>query len=107
MDKQQFVNQGMRHFAEQNYERAILYFRKALDCDNCFETAYRALCESLNRIDQIDEAFEVMQRWLQVNDQNPQAHLILSKLLAQKGHKEDAQQAMDTYFALKSRIAQT
>jgi len=107
MDKQQFVNHGMHHFAEQNYDRAVFYFRKALDCDNCFETAYRALCESLNRLDRIDEAFEVIQHWLKVNDQNPQAHLILSKLLAQKGHKLDANQAMKTYLELKNRVNQS
>lgn len=101
MDKQQFVNQGMHHFAEQNYERAIKYFRMALDCDDSFETAYSALCESLNRIDKIDEAFKVLQCWLKINDQNPKAHLILSKLLAQKGHGNDARLAMQTYLKLK------
>lgn len=107
MDKQQYVNHGMHHFAEQNYERAIFFFRKALDCDSCFEKAYRALCEALNRLDRIDEAFEVIQRWLKVNDQNPQAHLALSKLLAQKGHILDATQAMQTYQELRNGAPQS
>lgn len=98
--KQEFVNKGLQHFAEKNYERAIFFFRKALECDAKFETAYRTLCESLNRLDEIDEAYKFAKKWLEINNKNPLAYLTLSKIYTQKGHKDEARSALLKYQKL-------
>ena len=95
--KQDFVNYGMQYFAQKEYDRAIFFFRKALDCDEEFENAYRALCESLNRINEIDEAFLFARKWIEINEHNPLAHMMLSKLYVQKGMKADAKKEMELY----------
>lgn len=106
MDKQDFVNRGLQSFANKDYERACLYFRKALECDAEFETAYRTLCESLNRLNKIDDALAYAVRWISVNSGNPLAHLTLSKLYAQKGYRQKALQEMMIYQQLK-RVKKT
>jgi len=102
MNKQEFVNHGLQYFAQKNFEKAIFFFRKALECDEEFENAYRALCESLNRINEIDEAFSFANKWLEINEQNPFAHLTLSKLYAQKGLRQEAEQELLLYQRLKA-----
>lgn len=91
----------MQHFTQKNYEKASDYFRKALDCDHTFEIAYDALCESLNRLNRIDEAFEYVSHWLNVNAHSPAAHMTLSRLYVQKGLKQEAMQEMEHYHRLK------
>ena len=97
MDKQDFVNRGLQSFANKDYEQAWKYFRKALECDREFETAYRTLCESLNRLNKIDEALSYAIGWITVNSKSPLAHLTLSKLYAQKGEKQKAIHEMTLY----------
>ncbi len=97
MTKQDYVNHGMQYFAQKKYDRAIFFFRRALECDEEFENAYRALCESLNRINEIDEALLFARRWEELNNRNPLAHLMLSKLYVQKGMKMQAKKEMELY----------
>jgi len=108
MTKQDYVNKGLQHFAERNYERASHLFRKAICCDDQFENAYRALSETLNRMNQIDEALALTRKWLIINKHNPIAHLTLSKLCVQKGLKSEAQRALKRYHVLiKARNAKS
>lgn len=97
MTKQELVNHGMQYFAQKKYDRAISFFHRALECDDAFENAYRALCESLNRMNEIEEAFLFAQKWLALNERNPLAHLMLSKLYVQKGEKNQAAKEMELY----------
>lgn len=97
MTKQDYVNHGMQYFAQKKYDRAIFFFRRAIDCDEAFENAYRALCESLNRINEIEEAFLFARKWLDLNNRNPLAHLMLSKLYVQKNMKQQAAEEMELY----------
>ncbi len=100
MTKQDYVNKGLQHFSERNYERACFLFRKAICCDDRFENAYRALSETLNRMNQIEEALTLTRKWLRINNKNPNAHLMLSKLYVQKGMKKEAQKALAHYQKL-------
>ncbi len=100
MTKQDYVNKGLQYFAERDYERACFLFRQAICCDDRFENAYRALCETLNRMNQVDEALILTRKWLRINNQNPIAHLMLSKLCVQKGLKQEAQKALTRYQKL-------
>lgn len=101
MDKQDCVNRGLQSFANRDYERACKYFRKALEYDTEFETAYRTLCEALNRLNKIDEALSYAVSWISVNSENPLAHLTLSKLYTQKGYRQKALQEMMIYQQLQ------
>ena len=97
MTKQEYVNHGMQYFVQKKYEQAIFFFRRALECDDAFENAYQALCESLNRINEIEEAFLLARKWLDLNKRNPLAHLMLSKLYVQKNMKLQAGEEMELY----------
>lgn len=101
--KQDYLNHGLQSFANKDYERACLFFRKALECDKEFETAYRTICESLNRMNKIEEALSYAIQWITINSQNPQAHLTLSKLYAQIGDKQKAAQEMALYQKLRAK----
>lgn len=94
MDKQEFLNKGFEHFAEKNYERAIVLFKKALDEDDTFEPAYNALAEALNRMGRIEEAIPIVKKWIEVNKYDPIAHTALSRLYVQKGMIEEAEREM-------------
>lgn len=94
MTKQDFLNKGFQHFAERRYERAIIFFRKAIESDSNFEPAYSALSEALNRMGKIDEAIPVVKKWIEINKHDPLAHTALSRLYVQKGMREEAEREM-------------
>jgi tetratricopeptide (TPR) repeat protein len=94
MNKQEFLNKGFQYFAQRDYERAIIFFEKALEEDNTFEPAYSALSESLNRMGKIDDAIPVVQKWIEINKHDPIAHTALSRLFVQKGMIEEAEKEM-------------
>jgi tetratricopeptide (TPR) repeat protein len=94
LNKQEFLNKGFQYFAQRDYERAIIFFEKALEEDNTFEPAYSALSESLNRMGKIDDAIPVVQKWIEINKHDPIAHTALSRLFVQKGMIEEAEKEM-------------
>ena len=50
---------------QRNYERAIIFFEKAIEEDDSFEAAYSALSESLNRMGKIDDAIPIVKKWIE------------------------------------------
>lgn len=94
MTKQELLNKGFQYFVERNYERAVYLFRKALEVDNNYEAAYGALSETLNRLNLIDEAIPVAQKWIEINIHDPLAHATLSRLYVQKGMLAEAEKEM-------------
>ena len=94
MDKQDFLNKGFQRFAERRYERAVLLFRKALELDSHLEPAYSGLSESLNRLGRIDEAIPIVKKWIEINRNDPLAHMALSRLYVQQGMREKAEEEM-------------
>lgn len=94
MTKQDYLNKGFQHFAEKHYEKAVIFFKKAIETDHTFEPAYSALSETLNRMGEIDQAIPVVQKWIELNKQDPLAHTALSRLYVQKGMIEEAEREM-------------
>jgi len=94
MTRQELLNKGFQYFAQKNYERAIIFFEKAIEEDESFEAAYSALSESLNRMGKIDEAIPIVKKWIEVNKHDPIAHTALSRLYVQKGMIEEAEKEM-------------
>ena len=94
MTKQDLLNKGFQYFAQTDYERAIIFFEKAIQLDDKFEIAYSALSESLNRLGRIDEAIPIVQKWIKLNRKDPIAHTALSRLYVQKGLRDKAEEEM-------------
>ena len=102
LDKQDLLNKGFQYFSERDYDKAEFFFRKALEMDECFEAAYSALSETLNRMERLDEAIRFVQKWIEYNCDNPNAHYTLSRLYVQKGMFTEAEQEM----ALSKRLSE-
>ncbi|HID40051.1 MAG TPA: tetratricopeptide repeat protein [Calditrichaeota bacterium] len=103
MNRQDILNKGFQRFAERDYERAIVLFRKVLEIDEQFEAAYSALSEALNRMGKIDEAIPVVKKWLDINPNDPLAHTTLSRLYVQKGMIAEAEREMAISMRLASK----
>ena len=103
MTKQDLLNKGFQYFAQTDYERAIIFFEKAIEIDDKFEVGYSALSESLNRLGRIDEAIPIVQKWIEINNEDPIAHTALSRLYVQKGMREEAEEemAISTFLSQK------
>ena len=103
MTKQDLLNKGFQYFAQTDYERAIIFFEKAIQLDETFEVAYSALSESLNRLGRIDEAIPIVQKWIELNGNDPIAHTALSRLYVQKGMRDKAEEEMAISAFLSKR----
>jgi len=101
--KQDMINKGFQYFAERNYEKAEIFFRKAIEMDRTFEAAYKALSETLNRMGRIDDAIAVVHQWLRVNNNAAAAHHALSRLYVQKGWLTEAEKEMALWRVLAGR----
>ncbi len=94
MTKQECFNAGLAHFAKQEFDAAINFFRRAINIDEKYESAYSALAECYNRSGKVDEAIPVVQKWIEINKHDPLAHTALSRLYVQKNMIEEAEKEM-------------
>ncbi len=94
MTKQECFNAGLTHFAKQEFDAAINFFRQAINIDEKYESAYSALAECYNRSGKVDEAIPVVQKWIEINKHDPLAHTALSRLYVQKNMIEEAEKEM-------------
>lgn len=102
MTKQELLNNGFQQFAKRNYKEARAFFEQAIELDDTFEAAYSALAESYNREGRVDEAIDVVAKWIAINPNDALAHTALSRLYVQKGMIEQAEDEM----ALSHRLSQ-
>ena len=103
MTKQDLLNKGFQYFAQMDYERAIIFFKKAIQLDDAFEIAYSGLSESLNRLGRIDDAIPIVKKWIDLNGDDPIAHTALSRLYVQKGMRDKAEEEMATSVFLSNK----
>ena len=101
MTKQEYLNEGFQLFAKREYDKAKLSFEKALELDDKFEAAYSALSETLNRQNQVDDAIEIVKKWIKINPKDALAHTALSRLYVQKGMIIEA----ETEMAISNQLA--
>jgi len=101
MTKQEFLNDGFQQFAKREYGAAKESFQSAIDLDDKFEAAYSALSETLNRQDKVDEAIEVVKKWVKINPKDALAHTALSRLFVQKGMIMEA----ETEMAISNKLS--
>ncbi len=100
MTAREIIKRGFEFFAQRDYEKAIYLFKKAIEVDNTFIKAYMALAEALNRTDRIDEACDVIKKWLEIDKADPLAHAALSRIYVQQGLIELAQKELALYQKL-------
>jgi len=101
MDKNRFLNEGFKHYAEGRYDEAITSFRHALAEDPAFDLALNALAEVYNRKGEVDTAIDYARQLVAVNPDDPLAHTALSRLYVQKGMIREAEDEM----AISNRLA--
>lgn len=102
MNKNQYLNQGFKHFSSQEFDKAIECFNEAIKLDPKFDTAYNALAEALNKSGRLDEAIEAAKKMVEISPNDPFSHTALSRLYVQKGMIEDAEREM----AISHQLAQ-
>lgn len=94
MTKQEHLSSGFQHFAKREYNLAKESFQAAIDLDEKFEAAYSALSETYNRQGDIENAMELVKKWIKINPKDPLAHTALSRLYVQKGMIMEAETEM-------------
>ena len=88
MTPRELLKLGFQYFAQRDYERAVCYFKKALDMDDTFIAAYSALVETYNRMGAINQALEIVKKWLELDENNARVHAMLSRIYVQLGQIE-------------------
>ncbi len=102
MTKNEHLNQGFKHFSNQEYDNAIECFREAINLDANFDTAYNALAEAYNKSGRLENAIEAAKKMVEISPNDPFSHTALSRLYVQKGLIEDAEREM----AISHELAQ-
>jgi tetratricopeptide (TPR) repeat protein len=102
MNKNEKLNQGFKHFGNQDYKKAIECFKKAIELDPNFDTAYNALAEAYNKSGRLDDAIIAAKKMVEISPNDPFSHTALSRLYVQKGLIEDAEREM----AISHQLAQ-
>lgn len=83
---------GLKAFAENREDEAVLLLREAIEQDPLMADAYEALGVVLSRREQYDEAIKLMHRLAEINPDEVMAHTNLSIFYMKKGMKEEAEQ---------------
>ena len=102
MTKNEHLNQGFKHFSNQEFDKAIECFKEAIKLDPKFDTAYNSLAEAFNRSGKLDEAIEAAKKMVEISPNDPISHTALSRLYVQKGLIDDAEREM----AISHQLAQ-
>jgi Tfp pilus assembly protein PilF len=103
MTKYDYLNSGLKKFANSEFQAAIDDLNKALELDPAFDLAYNALAESYNKSGDQDKALEVARKYVQISPDDPVAHTALSRLYVQKGMIKEAESEMAISHQLATR----
>ena len=104
MNKNDYLKEGFKFFAAQDFARAEDAFKNALALDSEFDLALNALTEVYNKTGQIDKALETAGKLIAVSPDDPLAHAALSRLYMQKGMIEKAEEELTISNQLSSQI---
>lgn len=91
MSKNDYLKEGFRFFAQQDYSSAEVQFKKALELDPEFDLALNALCETYNKSGKLDAAMKIAQQLVNQSPQDPLTHAVLSRIYMQKGMIQEAE----------------
>jgi tetratricopeptide (TPR) repeat protein len=102
MTKNDYLNSGLKKFALQDYESAIIDFNQAIALESNFDLAFNALVETYNKLGNLDKAIETAKKFVEISPDDPIAHAALSRLYVQKGMIDEAEKEM----AISNHLAQ-
>ena len=92
MNKEDYYNQGMEHFAQDQLDDAIAAYRRALEEDPNYTDALHALAMTYAHQEKLDEAIAIGKRLIEVAPEDELAYTSLSIFYQQKGMIAEAEQ---------------
>ena len=91
MNKEDYYNQGMEHFAQDRLDDAVAAYLRALDEDPSYGDALHALAMTYAHQEKIDQAIEVGKRLVEAAPEDELAYTSLSIFYQQKGMIAEAE----------------
>lgn len=92
MNKQDYYNQGMEHFAQERLDDAVAAYLHALDVDPNYADALHALAMTYAHQDKLDQAIDVAKRLITAAPDDELAYTSLSIFYQQKGMIAEAEE---------------
>src|SRR5580698_5478263 len=93
--KQKYLESGERYFAKAQFTAASIQFRNALQVDPQFAAAHYQLARTYLKVREWDNAFQELQRTIELEPQNFPARLDLANLLLAAAQLKPAQEQLD------------
>ena len=92
MNKEDYYNQGMEHFAQDRLNDAVDAYLRALDEDPNYADALHALAMTYSHQDKLDQAIDVAKRLITAAPDDELAYTSLSIFYQQKGMIAEAEE---------------
>lgn len=92
-----YFNKGTIESANENYEQAIIYYKKAIDLDKNFAFAYDNLGISYRKLNQYDDAIKAYKKSLKID---PNGQMPLQNIAIAYIYKKDYKNAIKSYLKL-------
>jgi len=92
VNKQDYYNQGMEHFAQERLDDAVAAYLHALDVDPNYADALHALAMTYAHQDKLDQAIDVAKRLITAAPDDELAYTSLSIFYQQKGMIAEAEE---------------
>ena len=92
MTKEEYYQQGMELFAQDQLEEAVTAYQQALEMDPTYADALHALAMTYAHQNKLDEAIEVGKKLIEVTPDDELAYTSLSIFYQQKGLIAEAEQ---------------
>ncbi|HZD40862.1 MAG TPA: tetratricopeptide repeat protein [Terriglobales bacterium] len=93
MTKEDYYNQGMEFFAQDQLEQAAAAYQRALELDPGYIDALHALAMTYAQQQKLDEAIEIGQKLIEMAPDDELAYTSLSIFYQQKGMIPEAEHA--------------
>lgn len=105
MNSETLYKEALDDFKNDRSEEACLKLTQAIQIEPQFEDGYEALAVILINREKIDEALDVLKKWLQINSSAVMAYTNLSRCLMRKGLIQEAEDAQAKAATLGWRLA--
>jgi len=92
VNKQDYYNQGMEHFAQERLDDAVAAYLRALEVDPNYADALHALAMTYAHQDKLDQAIDVAKRLITAAPDDELAYTSLSIFYQQKGMIAEAEE---------------
>jgi len=92
VNKQDYYNQGMEHFAQERLDDAVTAYLRALEVDPNYADALHALAMTYAHQDKLDQAIDVAKRLITAAPDDELAYTSLSIFYQQKGMIAEAEE---------------